>query len=130
MGEPSHASGQTGRDHEVRDVQVRPIVALAIGLVMLTGVVLLLMAWLFDYFAARQARLDRPPSPLARAQEGPPAPRLEVALDQVLQETRVDEAASLHSYGWVDQQAGVVRIPIDRAMNLLIERGMPARIGP
>ena len=30
----------------------------------------------------------------------------------------------LHSYGWVDQQAGIVRIPIDRAMTLLTERGL------
>ena len=33
----------------------------------------------------------------------------------------------MHSYGWVDQQAGVVRIPIDRAMELLAQRGLPTR---
>ena len=64
------------------------------------------------------------------AQEGPPEPRLEVVLDQVLQEVRADESAFLHSYGWVDRQAGVVRIPIDRALTLLLERGLPARIEP
>ena len=130
MGEMSHATEPTGRSHEVRDVQVRPIVTFTVGLVILTGVVLLLMAWLFHYFATRQAQLDSPPSPLAVERQGPPAPRLEVVLDQVLQEVRADEEALLHTYGWVDQQAGVVRIPIDRAMTLLLERGLPVRTEP
>ena len=35
----------------------------------------------------------------------------------------------LDSYGWVDKNAGVVRIPIDEAMKLTLERGLPARPG-
>jgi hypothetical protein len=86
--------------------------------------VLLLIGWLFDYFAARQAKLDVPISPLAVSQQAPPEPRLEVVLDQVLREVRADDEAMLYSYAWVDQQAGTVRIPIDRAMTLLTERGL------
>jgi hypothetical protein len=41
-----------------------------------------------------------------------------------------DERDRLSSYGWVDREAGIVRIPIDRAMDLLAERGLPARAGP
>jgi hypothetical protein len=33
----------------------------------------------------------------------------------------------LQSYGWIDQQKGVVRIPIERAMELTAERGLPVR---
>jgi hypothetical protein len=33
----------------------------------------------------------------------------------------------LNNYGWVDQDAEVVRIPIERAMELLLERGLPTR---
>ena len=40
---------------------------------------------------------------------------------------RMQEEQTLNSYGWVDQQAGVVRIPIDRAMELLAQRGLPTR---
>lgn len=40
---------------------------------------------------------------------------------------RQSEETILHSYGWVDQNAGVVRIPIDRAKDLLIERGLPVQ---
>jgi hypothetical protein len=130
MDEISHAAQPTGRGHEVEDVQVRPIAMFAIGLVALTGVVLLLMGWLFHYFATRQARLDIPPSPLAVARESPPEPRLEVVLDQVLRQVRAEEDALLHTYGWVDRQAGVVRIPIDQAIARLLERGLPARVEP
>jgi hypothetical protein len=41
-----------------------------------------------------------------------------------------DAGRRLSSYGWVDREAGIVRIPIDRAMDLLAERGLPARAGP
>ena len=33
--------------------------------------------------------------------------------------------ADLKSYGWVDEKAGVERIPIDRAMQLIAQRGLP-----
>jgi len=33
----------------------------------------------------------------------------------------------LDTYGWIDRQHGIVRLPIDRAMELLLERGLPAR---
>jgi len=82
------------------------------------------MWWLFDYFAARTAQLDQPRSPLASSsprESLPPEPRLQVSPAQDLKELRAAEDAMLHSYGWVDQQAGVVRIPIERAMELLAE---------
>jgi len=41
--------------------------------------------------------------------------------DQALQQLDADQLAALTSYGWVDQQRGVVRIPIERAMQLVVE---------
>lgn len=40
---------------------------------------------------------------------------------------RAQEAELLNSYGWVDKGAGVARIPIDRAIDLISEQGLPAR---
>jgi len=37
------------------------------------------------------------------------------------------ESKQLNTYGWVDSKSGVVRIPVDQAMKLLAERGLPAR---
>jgi hypothetical protein len=39
----------------------------------------------------------------------------------ILRELRAKEAAAATSYGWVDQTKGVVRIPIERAMQLTVE---------
>ena len=39
-------------------------------------------------------------------------------------------ASCLHEYGWVDKNAGVVRIPIERAIDVLAERGLPHREAP
>jgi hypothetical protein len=38
---------------------------------------------------------------------------------------RAEEDASLNSYGWVDKEQGVVHIPIERAMDTVVERGLP-----
>ena len=58
-----------------------------------------------------------------------PQPALLVAEPIALREHRANEASSLSSYGWLDRTAGTVRIPIDRAKDLLIERGLPSRPG-
>jgi hypothetical protein len=58
-----------------------------------------------------------------------PKPALLVTEPIALREHRADEVSSLSSYGWVDRGAGTVRIPIDRAKTLLIERGLPTRPG-
>ncbi len=54
-----------------------------------------------------------------------PEPRLQVAPAADLGALRAHEESILHSYGWVDRPAGVVRIPIERSMELLLQRGLP-----
>lgn len=56
-----------------------------------------------------------------------PKPNLELNPHVDLAALRSRENAELESYGWVDRKAGVVRIPIDRAIDLLAERGLPFR---
>jgi hypothetical protein len=58
---------------------------------------------------------DRSPPTVAR---GGNTPEERV---QLLRETRVREDAELKQYGWVDREAGIVRLPIDRAMDLVLE---------
>jgi hypothetical protein len=40
---------------------------------------------------------------------------------------REEQEAKLHSYGWVNRRQGIIRIPIERAMALMAERGLPTR---
>ena len=56
-----------------------------------------------------------------------PSPRLEEDERGQLTSIRQTEDDELYSYGWVDEKAGTVRIPIDRAMDLLVQRGLPVR---
>jgi len=73
-------------------------------------------------FAARQTD-----SSIKRSQVQFPEPRLQLAPREDLAALRTREDAELNSYGWVDKTSGVVRIPIDRAMDLVLERGLPVR---
>lgn len=56
-----------------------------------------------------------------------PQPRLLVNEPMNLAEFAKREQEILHTYGWVDRSAGTVRIPIDKAKDLLMERGLPVR---
>ena len=56
-----------------------------------------------------------------------PQPQLLVNEPANLDQFRAQEHQKLTTYGWVDQNAGVVRIPIERAKDLLLERGLPVR---
>jgi hypothetical protein len=53
------------------------------------------------------------------------APLLEVDERGQLRTFVLDQEKQLNSYGWVDQKAGVAHIPIDQAMRLIAERGLP-----
>ena len=125
MAETSSGTNRASRHHEESEVQVGLILMSGIGLVVITIVVLLVAYWLFDDFAARWAKLQVPPSPLAETRQPLPEPRLQVAPAQDLQQMRAAEEAVLSSYAWVDEAAGFVRMPIDRAIELLLERGLP-----
>lgn len=115
--------------YERRDLSPRVIGLFLAGLVVATGLTFMAMWGLFDYYAARQARAYRPPSPLADVRQIPPEPRLQVSGAADLAAFRAKEEAELNSYGWVDRKAGTVRIPIQRAMELLLQRGLPTAPG-
>lgn len=56
-----------------------------------------------------------------------PSPSLQVQPFKDVYLLRQEQQQRLESYGWVDQAGGVTRIPIDRAMELMIQRGFPVR---
>ena len=111
-----------------RDLDVKSVVSFGIGLG-LTMIVVLALVWLLlAHWKTRQTARDPRPSPLAEANAPrlPPEPRLQAAPVKDMDELRARETSTLTSYGWVDRQAGVARIPIDRAIDLLLASGLPA----
>jgi len=137
--------------HEESDVAVRPLLWFVGGLTFFTIVVCLAMLLLFKFFQSREESLELPASPLARQGDErlPPEPRLQLAHGW---EVRTDDGRrhnlsytaenvgnvpqpwseylivndewrrEIENYGWADQQAGTVRVPVEHAMRVYLQR--------
>lgn len=112
--------------HETSDVNVRPLAYFGGVLFLVLVLTLISMRWVFFHYAKSQP-LGPPPTPFENARTLPPAPRLQVEPRLELEHYRQQQQQMLTSYGWVDRPNGIVRIPIDRAITLLLERGLPTR---
>lgn len=109
--------------HERRDVSFKPLLIAAGVLVVALIVTVVGMERLFAYLAAREAERSGPANPLAASRrQAPPEPRLQAAPIEDLRALRAREQSVLDTYAWVDRAGGVVRIPIERAMELTLER--------
>jgi hypothetical protein len=115
--------------HEQSDVNLRAILSFGGGLIVVAIVIHLLIFVLFRYFNGREGLKVMAEYPLAASQgdRQPPEPRLQTDPRQDMADLRAKENEQLGSYGWVDRNAGIVRIPIDAAIKLTLERGLPAR---
>lgn len=115
--------------HETRDVDLRVVIVFAVSLLLLMVIVLVGLNQLMDFFNAEQARQGTPSVPTVEEQV-PPEPRLLVNSGTAMEAQLKEENALLSEYRWVDKEQGIVQIPIDRAMELLVEQGLPARDVP
>lgn len=113
--------------HEVSDVNIRMILALAVGLIIAAIVIHIALYWLLEYYKERSARRQPAISTMPVEEQIPPPPRLQVSPQTDLAELRAAEEKQLQTYGWADRDKRIVRIPVDRAMELVAERGLPAR---
>jgi hypothetical protein len=127
---------------ERSDLSPTAIIAFLIGLAVFGVLVHFVIAGMLRYMdrteQVRQTKLGpampslRPTQPDTRSVKPQdidqfPEPRLEGNERIEINSFRLNEEKLLHSYGYVDQQRGVVRIPIERAMQLIAERGLPTR---
>lgn len=115
--------------------------------VILTATVLVsqLVVWgAYEWFAYRVERADAPRAVMADPQTSPaieggrlvsgaetsPQPALLVDEPTVRREFSRAQDEAQTTYGWIDQAAGTIRLPIDRAKDLVLERGLPVRPAP
>ena len=126
--ENSHAPAQ-GPGYETRDVNIRGAYTFALTLFAVLVIVIFGMRGLFWHFESTQP-LGPETTPFKSARELPPTPRLQVDPRQDLAHMKEQQQEILNSYGWADQGTGKVHIPIDRAMDLLLQRGLPVRQQP
>jgi hypothetical protein len=112
---------------EHRDVNIWAIGKVAIGLVLTTIASMLLVLGVFRYFEVEENAKQVPPAAGFTAGKLPPEPRLLENEPANLQQYRAAENQVLNGYQWVDQKKGLVKIPIDQAIDQLVQKGLPAR---
>jgi hypothetical protein len=115
-----------GSTYEHTDAQVGPMMKFALWLVISAVIVhvgLAAMYWLLIRESSERVDAARYPLAVNAPPRLPPEPRLQQFPRNELYEFRTKEDAQLHSYGWVDKNAGTVHIPIEDAMRLMLDRG-------
>ena len=123
---PSHGHNPKIR-HETTDVNVWAVGKFAIGLVVVTVLSVGLLFGLLKFFQSREE------TSVANTVEPTklfPQPQLQKTPILDLKAIRAEEDKLLNGYAWVDQPKGVVRIPIERAIEVLAKRGLPTRPAP
>lgn len=143
----SHAhTKQHNAGYEPRDAHASPLVKFIVWLFIGMGITLVAMYYLVQaYKLMPRFNADDVRHPLAVERQVPNEPRLEAlkGVHQGLDGTVVDRVAQpyfnttmyrdwnakwkhqLSSYGYVDQAAGIVHVPIEHAMKLKLEKGFP-----
>jgi hypothetical protein len=111
---------------EPHDASVREVVLTGVGVAAGVIIVCVVIWGLFNLLKTEGARMQTF-SPTEAPRELPPQPRLQVNAPAELQQMQQQEEEMLKSYGWVNKNAGTVRIPIGQAMEILAKRGLPAR---
>lgn len=116
--------GEEGYEHA--DANVRSIYHFGAVLAILIVAVMWAMVHTYNFFAKHES-LGPPASPFENQRELPPQPRLQPHPSTDLKRYCEIEQQQLSTYGWVDEQNGLVRIPVDRAMDIVLQKGLPAR---
>jgi len=108
---------------EESDVNVFAVGKFAIGLVLVTILAMGLIIVVFNVLKNMEGGEAKTIDPTKVF----PQPQLQKTPIPDLKEVRAKEEQTLTTYGWVDQQKGVVRIPISQAMDLVVKKGLPVR---
>ncbi len=131
--------------HETSDVNVRALIWFAVICVVFAVVAHFVLTLMFHTFVKLERNRNtnqmtgiRTPAvtvpqnqpllqPFPKSTGTSTQPPYEATPVQDLVALRAGEDKALHSYGWVDRQKGIVRVPIDVAMRLAVQHGMPVQ---
>jgi hypothetical protein len=120
--------------HETSDISVRAVIWFVVVMFATVGVMHVTTLGFFKLFDHMERANDPYVSPLSPSPASVatpsvsfPEPRLQTTPWEDLKNLRADETGYLNSYGWVDQKAGEAHIPIDKAKEMLLQRGIAVR---
>ena len=127
--DPSKPAKNPEIQYEKSDATVRPLYQFLFWISVIT---ILTAIFAFVVLRALESWRDQASTRPAMAQpqdaQVPPGPRLLIREPLDLAKFRAEEAAILNSYGVVDAEKGIYRIPIAEAMRLTLERGLPGPV--
>lgn len=131
MSEPQHNNNAHENDgrgpgYEVRDADLKSLLKFGLGLAILLAVTLVAMRFVFGYLNTLTP-LGPKASPFANTREIPSGPLLQANPHQDLLSFCAQQRQQVDSYAWLNKAGGIVEIPIDRAMDLTLQKGLPAR---
>jgi hypothetical protein len=113
--------------YELSDVSPRALVIVLGAGVVAFAILLVFVTTLGEAFTGLPIVVGSPPTTV---QPTPPLPRLEAQSGQSLAPYLAAERRRLNTYRWIDRQAGIAAIPIDVAIDIVAQRGLPAQPEP
>jgi hypothetical protein len=141
--ETNHANSAGHGNYERSDIGIAEVLYFLLALVVFGLIAHFVATGVFHFLEKRSEAEQTPVSPLVTnapedtrhlavdyrdyLKQNFPAPQLEIDERNQLDKVRLDEEQTLSTYDYIDQKAGTVRIPIDRAMDLIAQRGLPVR---
>ena len=119
----SHPHGSVR--HESAELKARGIVLFALGLVALGVGIHFVLEQVMEHYARRESAIQASILPQLAAPLEIPQPHLQA--DPAAERIRIQQQQleQLNGYGWVDRKAGIAHIPIERAMEILAQSGLP-----
>ena len=116
---------------EHSDISARGVLIAGISLIVGVWIVTGLMWFYFSFLRHHRAATSPPPLPIeAHGNPLPPEPRLQSSPPNDLKAMRSSEAWQLNHYFWIDRAKGTVAIPIERAMGIVAQKGIPPQQAP
>jgi hypothetical protein len=112
--------------HEPSEIKLRAIIIFAVVFVAVAIVVEVAMVGVMGLFKVQDAEQVKSKPRLLEDKTGQfPPPNLQLNTTAEMLNFRQAESESITSYGWVDEKDGIAHIPIDRALQIVTERGLP-----
>lgn len=111
--------------HESTDASGRSVVWAAVVIIMILALSGFFVFSLFIYFGGNRYAILSETQAMLEAERVPPPPHLHAQPGVGFQKLREEKEKLLYSYGWINKENGIIHIPIEQAMNLLVEKGLP-----
>ncbi len=121
----NHPSANTGVDYEHKDLKPGWLAGAAVGILLVMVSAMLLLTVLVGGLQSQRQAQEATPLPFVGVRPTPPLPRLQpnpidgTVAEEQLSKLHQQEEKILTTYGWVDKNAGKVRVPITTAIELL-----------